>query len=263
MRGLLGGKNKAKPSAEGFTALAQDSGAGREPAQPAYAANVAATDAFAPSLKEITRKRMLTDLLGGLASEERSAVLCVDALTVRVISSVMRLSEMLESNVMCVENITMKSERGEYLDRQPMPSLPVLYFITPTVESVNRMLHDYRDKKSPKYGKAHLYFTSHLPDALLLKIKASPLIKTVASFKELNLEMVCTESNAFTFDSPQSLPILFAPDESPASSEAKLQEQHRLAAMLTTLFATLGEMPHIRHSSREVRSEKSDVRSQK
>jgi len=102
------------------------------------------------------------------------------------------------------------------------------------------------------YGTCHLFFSSLLSDALFIKIKAAAVIGRVAGFKELNLEMVCSEPNAFTFDSPQSLPSLFAPDESPASSEAKLQEQHRLAAMLTTLFATLGEMPHIRHSSRKV-----------
>ena len=127
-----------------------------------------------------------------------------------------------------------------------MPSLPVLYFITPTVESVNRMLHDYRDKKSPKYGKAHLYFTSHLSDALLLKIKASPLIKTVASFKELNLEFLAAEGNAFTLDSPQSLPLLYAEDSSPDATRAKEQEHHRIANMLVTVCATLGELPHVR-----------------
>ena len=75
-------------------------------------------------------------------------MLCVDNFTLRLVSSLYKVSQLAEENFYLVENITMKSERGEYLDRQPMPSLPVLYFITPTVESVNRMLHDYRDKKS-------------------------------------------------------------------------------------------------------------------
>ena len=77
-------------------------------------------------------------------------------------------------------------------------------------------------------------------------------IARVASFKEINLELACTEANSFVLDSPSSLPTLFAPEENPAATKAKIQEQHRLAGMLATLCATLGEMPHIRHANRPI-----------
>jgi syntaxin-binding protein 1 len=159
------------------------------------------------------------------------------------------MSELLEENVHLVENITMKQPNGDYLRRQPLKAMTAVYFLTPTVESVNRLIADYRDKRNPMYGACHLFFSSRLSDALLAKIKASPVIGVVAGFKEINLELACIESNAFVLDSPQSLPRLFAPDETPAATEAKLQEQHRLAAMIATLCTTLGEMPHIRYSA--------------
>ena len=247
---MWGRKKKGDPEGA-FTALA-DHGVGRSgdvspPVQPSALSMLPPVDhARSPPLKELVRRRLHTDMLSSFKNEPAGVVLCVDNFTLRLVSSLYKVSQLAEENFYLVENITMKSERGEYLDRQPMPSLPVLYFITPTVESVNRMLHDYRDKKSPKYGKAHLYFTSHLSDALLLKIKASPLIKTVASFKELNLEFLAAEGNAFTLDSPQSLPLLYAEDSSPDATRAKEQEHHRIANMLVTVCATLGELPHVR-----------------
>ena len=206
-----------------------------------------------PSLRETIKKRLLNDMIRGFSSEAGGVVMLVDAFTLRVVSSVCKMSELLEENIHLVENITMK-QGGEYLRRQPLPALTAVYFITPTVESVNRLIADYRDKKRPMYNSCHLFFSSRLSDALLGKLKASPVIGRVAGFKELNLEMVSIEANSFVLDSPSSLSKLFAPEETPAATDAKLQEQHRVAAMVSTLCATLGEMPHIRYAQRPVAS---------
>ena len=207
---------------------------------------------LAPSLRETVKTRLFTDMIRGFANEPAGVVMCVDTYTMRIISSVCKMSEMLEENIHLVENITMRQPNGQYLQRQPLPTLTAVYFITPTVESVNRLIADYRDKKRPMYGSCHLFFTSRLSDALFGKIKASAAIGKVAGFKELNLELVCTEANSFTLSSPESLLALFAPEDSPGATETKLQEQHRIASMLATLFATLGEMPHVRHSTRPI-----------
>ena len=169
-----------------------------------------------------------------------------------ILSSVCKLSELLDENIHLVENIAMKAPGGEYLRRQALPSLTAVYFITPTVESINRLIADYRDRKHPMYGKCHLFFSSRLSDSLLAKIKASPAIGSIAGLKEMYLELACTESNVFVLDSPQSLPVLFAPEDNPGATEQKLQEQHRVASMIATLCATLGEMPIIRHANRPV-----------
>jgi len=198
------------------------------------------------------RKRLLTDVLGGFSQEERGIVLAVDQLTVRMVSSLLRMSELDEANVHLVENITMKGADGDYLRRQPLP-LPAVYLITPTIESVNRLLDDYRvnrEKKAPQYGACHLFFTSQVSDPLLQKIKNAQVIRHVASFKEMHLEFAISESNIFTtLLSSQSLIKLFADDSSPAVASEKLQEQHRVANSLATVFVTLGEMPLIRAPS--------------
>ena len=249
-------KTKAAEVGPPFTPLAEG-GNGFSLAEPAFTSfsnpfgGTGGSEAPTPALRETVKKRLLNDMIRGFAGEPAGVVMLVDSFTLRVISSVCKMSELLEENIHLVENITMK-QHGEYLKRQPLPTLPALYFLTPTVESVNRLISDFRDKKKPMYSTCHLYFSSRLPDVLLSKIKASGAIARVASFKEINLELACTEANSFVLDSPSSLPTLFAPEENPAATEAKIQEQHRLAGMLATLCATLGEMPHIRHANRPI-----------
>lgn len=187
----------------------------------------------------------------------------VDTFTLRLISSVYRMSELLENNIQLVEDITRKNGDGSYIKRQPLPAMTAAYFLTPSLESVNRFLQDYRDRKAPMYGKCHLFFTSHVSDALVGKIKASSAIKAVSSFKEINIEFILSESSTFILHSPHSLPILFSPDTSPAVADVKLQEHHRLANMLSTLFSALGELPHVRHDDRPVATQVAGILQEK
>ncbi|KAL1529052.1 hypothetical protein AB1Y20_000015 [Prymnesium parvum] len=220
-------------------------------------------DTATPSLRDIVRTRLLTDMIHGHSSELAGVVMLVDNFSVKLLSSAMKMSELLDENIQLVENITMKDKDDQYLKRQPLPMMSACYFITPTVESVNRLLFDYRNKKTPMYGPIHLYFTSRLSESLLNKLKVSPCIKQIATFKELNLEFVLTEENVFHLLSPQSLSTLFKPEESPADAEMKRQEHYKLATQLATLCATIGEMPHIRHGTSPVASSVSAVLQEK
>ena len=131
---------------------------------------------LAPALKELVRKRLMTDMLRGFTADDMGAVMLVDKLTVRILSSAYKLSELLEENINLVENITARDAAGSYMGRQPMPNITACYFITPTVESINRMLADYKDKRSPMYGKCHIFLSSRLSDALLSKIKVHAIM---------------------------------------------------------------------------------------
>ena len=285
------GKRKTNPPQEGFTPLKDSGAAGaggaasNQPVPPVAATTVAARApsdrAAGPSLREIARKRLITDLFAPFASEPAGVILCVDTLTLRIISSCFRLSEISEHNVHLVEHITKRGPDGSFQRRQPLPQLPACYFITPSVDAVNQLLADYRDKKAPMYAACHLYFTSRLGEALLGKIKAAQAIRHVASFKELNIEFSLAESSVFMVDAPRALPLLFGGDANPQVTQRKQQartraaatrakppsrirterrrtdgrgpllsqEHHRIANSLATLFVTLGDMPLIRHDA--------------
>ena len=174
-----------------------DSGGGAEPAFPSSsfpaASALGLSEPATPNLRETVKTRLLNDMIHGFTGEVAGVVMCVDSYTVRVLSSVCKMSELLEDNITLVENITMRQPSGDYLRRQPLPELAAIYFIQPTVESVNRLIADFRDKKKPMYRSCHLYFSSKVSDALFNKIKSSAAIGRVQGFKELNLELVCTE----------------------------------------------------------------------
>lgn len=106
--------------------------------------------AASPSLKELVKKRLLNDMITGFANEPAGMVLLVDHFTMRIVSSSFRMSELLEHNINLIENITMRVGCGaDYLQRQPLPLLTAIYFITPTIESLNRLITDYRKTKHP------------------------------------------------------------------------------------------------------------------
>ena len=202
---MWGRKKMATTAVGGKSGFSQlEDGTGSEPVAPMANLSFGNTpgELAAPSLRDVVRSRLLTDMIRSFGTELSGVIMLVDSLTVKLVSSALKMSEMLDENIQLVENITMKDKYEQYLKRQSLPNMTACYFITPTVESVNRLLFDYRDKKKPMYGAIHLYFTSRVSDALLSKLKVSPAMARVASFKELNLEFVMAEENVFTLKSP-------------------------------------------------------------
>ena len=90
----------------------------------------------------------------------------MDESSTRAVSSALTMFDIMEHNVSIVENL--KS------GRQPFPEMDAIYFVSPTMESVNKIMGDFvssarakeivRDDGSQgvavtRYGKAHLIFT--------------------------------------------------------------------------------------------------------
>ena len=131
------GRKKKNPE-DGFTPL-KDAGNDSGPAPPVPAHHPPAHHGpAAPTLKELVRKRLMTDMIRAIGADDMGSILLVDKLTVRILSSAYKMSELLEENIHLVENITAKDAAGGYLGRQPMPAVTAVYFITATVESINR-----------------------------------------------------------------------------------------------------------------------------
>lgn len=55
-------------------------------------------------------------------------------------------------------------ERLELI-RKDYPSIPAIYFISPTKESIEKLIQDFEDK--PMYATVHLFFSTRLPDDLM------------------------------------------------------------------------------------------------
>jgi syntaxin-binding protein 1 len=168
-------------------------------------------------------------------------VLVVDPESLRVISSSIGMYNLMEHHVSIVEDLT----KG----RAPFRDQAVLYFVEPTEESLNRIIEDWTPKKGSKKGPLYgdvvfLYFLGRLPDELFAKIKGcKELVKRVKVLKEVNLDFLTKEADAFHFDMKDAsiYSELYLSD--PRSTTA-LNE--RMMSKLVTVCATLNEYPHVR-----------------
>eukprot|EP00164_Ancoracysta_twista_P001220 GFYU01001599.1.p1 GENE.GFYU01001599.1~~GFYU01001599.1.p1 ORF type:complete len:657 (-),score=150.51 GFYU01001599.1:79-2049(-) len=190
-------------------------------------------------LRDLVRDRLLVDMVRGVKQATKDGswlVMCVDPLSLRILSAACRNYDIMEEGVTLVEKIT--------VPRQPLPHLTAVYFLTPTPESVSALINDYKDKKRTQYGPCHVFFTSALPSVLMSRIKETPnLLSHIRGFKEFNLEFLATESTVYSLDLPDNMKNLYSDDN--ATSTAK--EIRKVANQLYTLCATLGENPIIRY----------------
>jgi syntaxin-binding protein 1 len=138
-----------------------------------------------------------------------------------------------------IENIEKK--------RQPFTNLEALYILSPTVESVFRLIQDLTNggpggRPGSMYAAAHVFFTHALDDMLFKKItdsKASPLIR---SLKELFVDFYVFESKVFSVYMPNSFYTLFGPHRRGMEKDLTL-----IAQRLVSVCSTLGENPIIRY----------------
>lgn len=81
------------------------------------------------------------------------------------------------SAVAVVENVAVR--------REPLPKMAGVYFITPSNESVGRLIEDFAD--SPLYASAHVFFSSPAPQSVLAAIRSCPrLTSRLRSLKEVS-----------------------------------------------------------------------------
>lgn len=148
------------------------------------------------NLQEEVGKRVITEILEKVPGFK---VMCVDNFSKRIVGSCLKLSDVGDLGVTTVENLM--------IEREPLPSLDCIYFVEPTGESWERIKNDFRDKSNPMYQKAHLFFTSKVPDSLFAQIKQQPnLLARLGSFVEVNIEFLSCEPQIFTTCMPVRVP---------------------------------------------------------
>jgi hypothetical protein len=117
----------------------------------------------------------LQEHIFGSVPRERWYAFVVDEVCLGVISSYMKVSDLLDYNVSVVEHLT--NVRKEAADG--------IYFITPTKLSVERLCADFTGKK-PIYQNAYVFFSSKAPDSVKNLIKGCPqLVERIRALKEV------------------------------------------------------------------------------
>ena len=194
------------------------------------------------SLKQEGRDQIMRELFGItpkalLDSRKLYKVLVVDAFSTKVLSACVKMSDITEAGISLVEKLDVQ--------REPLPTMEAIYFVTPTRASVTRIIADFQRGKK-KYAKAHLVFTGALSGELMSLIsRERSLAHEIGTLKELNMEFLAKEDRIFSIDAPETFHDLFSVR---TGADQHREAYQKITSRLATVCMTLGELtPHIRY----------------
>ncbi|KAJ7285651.1 Sly1 vesicle trafficking sec1-like protein [Mycena rebaudengoi] len=182
-------------------------------------------------------------------------VLVLDQQTKDVLATVLRVQDLRDVGVTLHVQL--------HSIRPPLPDVPAVYFVSPTLANVRRIAEDL---EKSLYESYHLNFVEPLPRALLEELAASVARDGTGD----SVEQVLDQYLSFIAPSPSLFSLLPAPPppqsvtaapagqtppptstyailNSPSSTEQQIEaEIERIASGLFSAVATIGHVPYIR-----------------
>uniref|UniRef100_A0A8C2UD96 Syntaxin binding protein 3 n=1 Tax=Coturnix japonica TaxID=93934 RepID=A0A8C2UD96_COTJA len=189
-------------------------------------------------LKSLVWHKLKSAIFDDCRKEDEWKVILLDDYTTKLLSLCCKMTDLLAEGITVVENV--------YKNREPVPHMKAIYFITPTKKSVDGLIDDFISKSSSRYKAAYVYFTDTCPDNLFNKIKSS-CARSIRRCKEISISFFPNESQVFTLNVPDAFYCCYSPTlENTKEKDAAMEA---MAEQIVTLCATLEENPGVRCKS--------------
>lgn len=180
--------------------------------------------------------------------DDQAALLILDAATLAVLDSCTTTSDLVSHGIVGVQKI--------YDSREPLPQYPAIYFVEPTVENMELIIHDFVDTPSgkPHYKRAFIFVNNPLGREAMNTLKAASGLRAhIAALTELPASYKAVYGPFFTAGEKDHLRtvLLKADDDEVKDIDAddvdSSEEIDKIASDILSLCSQFGSVPYVRY----------------